>query len=44
MYRVCWKIGKVTGRGEPLPYDVVKAWVDWMKKEYGRGTHWVEPV
>ena len=36
-----WKIGSMSGQGEPIDAGIAVETVRLMNKKYGAGTHWV---
>jgi hypothetical protein len=44
MFSIHWKIGKATGHGEPIDFDLAIAWIESLNKSYGPGTHWIVEV
>lgn len=42
MYRLCWRFGRTTGSGKPMPEDEAFVLVDSRNEQYGAGTHWLE--
>ena len=40
--RICWRFGKVQGKGEPIPWRTAQDAAKRLNAEHGPGTHWIE--
>tara|TARA_R110000744_G_scaffold7700_2_gene26614 strand:+ start:1459 stop:1632 length:174 start_codon:yes stop_codon:yes gene_type:complete len=39
-----WKLGKATGQGQPIDFEMAHETINELNKRYGSGTHWVVEV